>query len=270
MKIKMKNILFLTDFSENAAQALAFAGDMASRAGASLILLHALNGRNKEEQAMVQMKALENWLKKKLKNKINLSSVIAEATLSLAVKSVEKRKNIDLIVMGIKGISGFGKVFFGSNASKVIETARIPVLAIPSGIGVKPIVNIAYATDYAIPDEPVVRNVAGFAALFDANLIFLHIIDEYEINAMENGRDYVNNIKNKINYQKISYHFVQTNDVIGGISDFVSENKIDVLALATHHKNIFEIWMKGSVTNAILNETIVPLLVQHKKVYEKV
>lgn len=263
----MKNILFPTDFSANADHALEVASAIASRSNANLILLHSLYEKDEEESANAQMKMLENKLKEKLSIKINC--VIAEAALVTAIKTMEKRKNIDLIVMGTNGITSFKKAFAGSNTSRVIEAARSPVLVIPSEILVKSIVNIAYATDYTNPEIPVVNFMAEFAALFNANLIILHIIDRYETDAISNGRNYIGSIKNKINYQKIAYHLIHTNEIAEGIEEFVSSNKIDILATATHHRGVFETLMKGSLTHLLLNGMAFPLLVQHKKAYEK-
>src|SRR5690606_6977261 len=46
------------------------------------------------------------------------------------VTIVAKDNNIDLIVMGSHGASGFKELFIGSNTEKVIRPSEIPVLAI--------------------------------------------------------------------------------------------------------------------------------------------
>ncbi|UCD88722.1 MAG: universal stress protein [Desulfobacterales bacterium] len=77
-------------------------------------------------------KILEN-----VKNRIEKANVKCETIIRLdgqphqPIIQEAKDKNIDLIVMGTRGVTGLKKVFLGSVAQKVIGYAPCPVMVVP-------------------------------------------------------------------------------------------------------------------------------------------
>lgn len=264
----MKNILLPTDFSENSKAALDFAATLAAKAKANLILVHAMasaQAKPREKKlVMSKMEILEKEMKILHGKKLRCSSQIATGKLETVIQSFEKDLKIDLIVMGTKGAGNLRKAIFGSNTEKMMEKATCPLLAIPENYKIKEIMNIAYATDYSLPEIPIVQSIIKLAGLFNANLMFVHIIGKNEEGSTDRARKYISSIKNTINYGKISYHFVKINDIIGGISSFTEEYKIDILAMATHKRNKIKKFLIESNTKSILYNTAIPLLIYHK------
>jgi nucleotide-binding universal stress UspA family protein len=143
--MEIKTILFPTDFSEGAANALKYAVDIAKRYGAKLHMLHVIYDIAKASGAFVphismdQMyKDIEAGAKKELE-KFGLEdlsgmkdmerSVITGVPHDEIVKFATKNK-IDLVVIGTHGRSGIDRILFGSTAAQVVRNAPCPVLTV--------------------------------------------------------------------------------------------------------------------------------------------
>ena len=82
---------------------------------------------------------MQNILNNKIKNKadkLNLNSkidiIMTPRTTDPSVVLVDhsKRNNIDLIIVGTRGRTGFKKLLLGSVASGIVTSAHCPVLVI--------------------------------------------------------------------------------------------------------------------------------------------
>ncbi|MFY9794694.1 MAG: universal stress protein [Candidatus Nitrosopolaris sp.] len=85
--------------------------------------------KNQEEEA-------QRWLaivrEKAIDNKIKLRTEIIIDAMSIVGAIVEyaERENIDLLVIGSRGLTGFKKLLVGSVASGVVTYAHCPVMVV--------------------------------------------------------------------------------------------------------------------------------------------
>lgn len=128
-----RHILVPVDFSESSRRALEEAGDLASRTGAVVTLLHVLelpaSGLVPEaEQRAVTL--LEEWgelVEQKTRTRVwNLVKTGTPAQQVLATAADDP--SIDLIVLGSHGRTGMSRLLIGSVAEKVVRHAHRPVL----------------------------------------------------------------------------------------------------------------------------------------------
>lgn len=146
---KFKNILVPVDGSEYSIKALEYASIMAKGFNSKLKALYILPSSirynlflNKENSKInspfnqiIQVSYIEahNWLKdmrKKIDLEIVTEVIIAEESIVSERIEFAERENIDLIIMGTRGRTGFKKLLLGSVASGVINFAHCPVLVI--------------------------------------------------------------------------------------------------------------------------------------------
>ena len=143
--MEIKTILFPTDFSEGAANALKYAVDVAKRYGAKLHILHVIydiakaSGWYVPHISMDQMyKDIEVGAKKELE-RFGLQDLSGlkdvERTVSTGVPhevivDFVKKNKIDMIVIGTHGRSGIDRILFGSTAAQVVRNAPCPVLTV--------------------------------------------------------------------------------------------------------------------------------------------
>jgi nucleotide-binding universal stress UspA family protein len=159
---KFSKILVAIDGSEPSMEAADYAIVVAKQYDAALVALHVLpeEVRYRDEldrlsantdvsslpPATIPIKgtielsrweAEENWFSKIRKNArensiANFSSdvVVANKSVVAEIVSYAESNNIDLIVIGTRGKSGFKKLLLGSVASGVVTYAHCPVLVI--------------------------------------------------------------------------------------------------------------------------------------------
>lgn len=145
-KYIMKNILVPYDFTSFADQAFEKAVEIAKKFDSKLTLLTVLGNdidtsgmslsRAQEAHDEIENKTTDdlNNLKKSYKD-IDVSARIVHnpSTINGILYFAEKN-NVDLIVMGSHGRSGFKKLVLGSVASAIITKAGCPVLIVKSKI----------------------------------------------------------------------------------------------------------------------------------------
>jgi nucleotide-binding universal stress UspA family protein len=140
--MKFKNLLVLTDFSEDSNEAVRTAIDFADKHDTSLTLLHVI--RDSTPLSFVLSDSEYHNLNRKLEKHANdLFDQLNESIPALK-KSGYKRKirtgtpyisclyeiengNYDLVIAGSHGRSGLRKTLMGSTAEKVVRSSPISV-----------------------------------------------------------------------------------------------------------------------------------------------
>jgi nucleotide-binding universal stress UspA family protein len=144
----MKKILIPTDFSDNAENALKVAAQIAKANNSELILLHMLEipsqggdavvaGHNIPELMLfknVAIEKLDDLMEADYLNGLEVSEVVQFEMAFDGIMNISKKNDVDLIVMGSHGASGFKEMFIGSNAEKVVRNSEVPVLIIKNEI----------------------------------------------------------------------------------------------------------------------------------------
>lgn len=143
--MEIKRILFPTDFSEGALNALPYAVDIARSYGAKLYMLHVIydiataSGLHVPHISVDEMyKELDASARKELeKFGADIIKDIKDVEYSVIrgipyeeILKFAKEKQIDLIVIGTHGRKGLDRVLFGSTAERVVRNASCPVLTV--------------------------------------------------------------------------------------------------------------------------------------------
>jgi nucleotide-binding universal stress UspA family protein len=143
--MKIKTILFPTDFSNGARAAMDHAISLAGDYQAKLILLYVIQDISIAEWYVPSTLAVTNLVEDMQKSAWQeMDKWIAE--VSAKVKDAEKMvvrgvpfaeiiqtakdKKADLIVIGTHGRTGIDHMLFGSTAEKVVRKASCPVLTV--------------------------------------------------------------------------------------------------------------------------------------------
>lgn len=146
--MKIRRILYPTDFSESTKAAAHYACDLADQFGAELHVLHVLH----DLTSLMPYTAVTLWAKpehiaeivdgaekilaeipgaiwskgKAIVRKVRVGNVADEIT------TYARQHGIDLIVIGTHGHTGLKHAVLGSIAEKVVRTADCPVMTIRS------------------------------------------------------------------------------------------------------------------------------------------
>ena len=143
--IPPKLILVPIDFSDFSGKALEVATDMASRLGATLLLVHILPAipdlpkgvsifkegsydRGLHESASKQLSELATTL---ANTNVKARTEVGTANdVGMELVRIAEHDNVDMIVIATHGMTGWRRIAFGSVAQKVVEQAACPVLVL--------------------------------------------------------------------------------------------------------------------------------------------
>ena len=144
--MNVKTILVPTDFSDDAANALSTAVELARLFGARIVVVHAYHvdipmttpmaggytlppGFYEELRSQATAR-VEEVAKEVADQGVEASGVALSESPSSAVVAYAESLSADLIVMGTRGRTGLKHVVLGSVAERVVRTAPCPVLTV--------------------------------------------------------------------------------------------------------------------------------------------
>ena len=142
MLIMYKKILVPTDGSEFAKKAQRHALFLAKVSGAEIVAVSVtennfVNGLPLDDEIYQLNQVLNERSEENLKefdklndDDIKITHVIREGSPARVILEVANEENIDLIVMGSSGKSGFDRFIMGSVADKVVNSAKCAVLVV--------------------------------------------------------------------------------------------------------------------------------------------
>jgi nucleotide-binding universal stress UspA family protein len=280
----MKKILFPTDFSETSLNSKSYAIEIAKRSGAQIFLMNVYNvtiydPNMPAELVMETMNEAQKFAKENLDSlskefvsqkysdgkNIDVSVVYKQGLVSDEIEVFCEENQIDLIVMGTTGESGFIDKILGSNTASVLDKVKCPVLAVPANASYKNIQDVVYASNLTDDDRKEVLQLKDFLQLFDAQLTYLHVCDEDE-KPLQNEKDTIfNELKKEIGYNKITLEYTDGTDVEKGIENYINSHSVDILVMAIHKRNFFEKIFKRSLTKEMVYHLQIPLYALHVK-----
>jgi nucleotide-binding universal stress UspA family protein len=193
-----RTILCPIDFSAHSRQALRYAALLASRSRGRLIVLYV------EDPLLMNAAAAANYQAKELiaSMRKDLARVVRRTiapygintdllTLEVGVgkphakiRSTAEKFGSDLVVMGSHGLTGPGRLMFGSTTHRVLRSVEVPVLAIPpvkSGTAVPsrswPGRWVMAPVDLGAKDKRDALNAALVTDALGSQLLLLHVVE---------------------------------------------------------------------------------------------
>jgi len=270
----MKNILFPTDFSENAENALWYALNLAKDSGAKLHIINSYelpyshSGMSTSLMDLMRTDS-ENGLKKVLeliKTSSGFENVLIETSVLAGdvintVDHYAKTHGIDLTVMGTKGASGLQEVLIGSTTQGVIQEVNSSVLAIPQGTEYKAPSKIAFASDLKeVKDVSQFKTYFEFCKKYNTETYIVNVVEgDTVISALGNLEELA--LAKMFNDVPHSFFFEINKKVVEGINKFIEEKNCDMLAVFSREYNFIEKILHKSVTNQLVFHTKKPLFV---------
>lgn len=188
-----QGILFATDFSPAAAQAIPYIKKIAQYYQSHILALHvrppAVNpvtvpgawpadteaqraSDNKHRKEVLQ--AFEG---------IPTHVAIEEGDMQSCLADAIQNEHMDLAVIGTRGRAGLGKLLLGSVAEEIFRTVNCPVLTVgphsdASKGSTEGFREILYATNFGPEFKAAAEHAVSLAEEFQARLILLHVVPE--------------------------------------------------------------------------------------------
>ena len=277
----MKNILLPTDFSANAWNATRYAIELYRKKPCTFYLLNTYTPAIVHSRFMatsVQGGMLEDNVRTRSEKGLlevveeikavcqyphhRFETVSSFSLLTEEIKDLTETADIDLIVTGTKGASGFEEVFLGSNTVRIIKAVRkCPVLVIPENYEyVKP-EKIAFATDFRRNFSlDILKSLTSLADNLNAEIHVIHINESEKLDRVqETNRDLLSDFLNPIAHQ---FHwmpyFTGKSDVL---QYFLKEFNMDMLALVHYKHGFLEELIREPVVKRVAFHAQLPLFV---------
>jgi nucleotide-binding universal stress UspA family protein len=191
-RIGLKNVLFLTDFSEPSTAALPFAAMIARSYGAKVTALHVLvpSAYTYMTAAMGAelLDAQDDTAKSEMeKVEAEFAGLPREAILERntgvwpALSKMLQQRDIDLIVLGTHGRTGLKKAVFGSTAEEIFRRTAVPVLtigpAVQTGAHNRGRFHcVLFATDFNAVSSAAAAYAMSLAQENQSRLVLLHVL----------------------------------------------------------------------------------------------
>jgi nucleotide-binding universal stress UspA family protein len=199
-----RNILFATDFSPAAAQAVPYVKRMAKHYDADVVALYVrppvVNPVMEPATWPIDIetaKAQDEFCRKELLDSfagIRTKVLIEEGRINLCLKATMEAYHTDLVVIGTRGRTGATKLLLGSVAEEIFRTATCPVLTVGphatmAGGITGPIREILYATDFSPESQHAADYAISMAQEFQSRLILLHVISKTKTGELVSATD---------------------------------------------------------------------------------
>jgi nucleotide-binding universal stress UspA family protein len=276
----MKKILFPTDFSETANNALLYALSLAESQDATVYVLHVYElpiinggisaGLVQNVYDTVKFGQFENFkdnipqLRKIAEDNgfghIPLKFILEEGNFLYIMRETIIEEKIDYVVMGTTGYSDIEKKIFGTNTINAITSLKAPILSVPNHIKFDGIKKIGFTTIFNDNDKEALYYLIEVANRHSARVQCLHVSKDgkYDDTALENWKD-------EFKDEPVDFIIKVNPEPVNAVLEFIEEAELDLLTVISRNKGFFDKLFAPSVSKKIAAKNSVPLFVFHSK-----
>ncbi len=278
-----RKILIPTDFSKNAWHAINYAIELYKNDSCNFYILNVFTGTGNIIDSLINMEAgSELYETAKLESENGLAKVLDMIafkdyknpkhhfeTISTfnnaveAIKNIVEEKDIEMIIMGTKGETGYRKVVYGSTAINVMEKVRnCPVIVVPESAKHTLPKEIVFPTSYRTHLKRRELNyLVELAKNCKASIRILHVSEEDKLDKKQlNNKKLFDEYFKNIDY---SFHTLSSIEVPKAISCFVESRESDMVAFINKKHTFFGSILTNPLVKEIGYHSKVPILVMH-------
>jgi len=282
----MKNILFPTDFSENAWNALRYAQQLFKETKCNFYVLHvseftaypvipvSLENQGEaqaEEFTIPSKEQLHDWMTRIGPTNTNAEhkfySVHEFGFFLEAIKKNLTNRNIDLIIMGTKGVSGLRQRIIGSNAGDVITKVKCNTLIIPRGAKYANPQEVAFPTDYNLfYSHNILEALTEMLGFCQGSIRVMNVskTDKELTKAQKKNQEYLLDYFKDTLPKNHSFHTITNRNVNAAIQNFSESRDVDMIFMVAKNLNFLQHVLFDSLVEKISFNITVPFFVIHE------
>lgn len=195
LPVRIRKILFASNFSETSAMALPYAAAFARRFHAEICVAHVIPSEEYAHIAPEQLGATLQAMKQTARERIEhlladsrFSDIVFRIVLDhgdvmTAIASHVQAEAIDLIVAGSHGRHGLRKLFAPPVDEEIARAAACPVLLVGPEVAVEPeaevrVHRILHPTELHPSSRPAMEFACALARVYNAELFVLHVAED--------------------------------------------------------------------------------------------
>jgi len=290
----INRILVPVDFSSYSLNAACYAAHVAKQKGAEITLIHVyfnpitnpisydhfysfpanvaetLNEivENASELMKEFRERLNIYLVDHELSAIQMKTEVIGGIAEEAILDFAEAGRYDMMVVGIRGKDS-SENWFGSFMAEIINKSTIPVLAVPGLASYKKSMfkRLMYATNFDKSDGKAIQKLIEIAKPLETHISIVHI-DETSDNPFINfdlahfREKYVGNV----GPVEMDFDLIVNKNRSRGIENYITDKKIDVIAITSRKRNIITSLFRPSLTKELLFRLEIPMLIFHPEI----
>jgi nucleotide-binding universal stress UspA family protein len=226
----------------------------------------------REERETARLTRVRNALEKRgIKAEIRIARGVPHQEIIKTAQSPA----VDLIAMGKRGLTPWGRMLLGSTTASVLREAHVPLLTVRRASGRLAVKKILFPTSFAPKDTVSLEWALELARRFDAALFVLHVIevhrsyDQVKGGFMGRLRESANKqlhamLDSVSSQQRKGVNLVEKVTAFprawSGIVNFVQDQGIDMVVMSTHARKGVPRFFLGSVAETVIKEAPCPVI----------
>ncbi len=274
----MKKILVPTDFSDQAGFALDAAVDLSQATGATIVLLHIVEGfasgsfstmggipedysqdifvgklLEKRQSELEKLISGDRYRGHSIKSSLHVGNPFTHISRDIL------ETEADLVIMGSQGTSGYEEVLIGSNTERVVRYADCPVITVKQAVELDQIKDIAFAADFIDAETNVIQALKQLQSALEAKL---HLVKVDTPGTFESSRTIKNRIKEFVSHHQLENYTMEIYNEYteeDGIIYFAEDIDADLIALSTHGRTGLSHLLSGSIAEDVVNHAKRPV-----------
>jgi nucleotide-binding universal stress UspA family protein len=217
------------------------------------------------EKSRVQLGNLLKRIEKLPKNDQHIFVThTAYAFFIETVREVIRAQQIDMVLMGTKGATGFKQISLGSNTAAVMTKVKCPLLAVPQDAMYRDPREIAFPTDYRLAySQNVLNSLEDMVATTKAALRVLYMSTKDADLELEQQRN-KDLLQDFFNPYELSFHHVDGKNLSTAVQYFIQSREIDMIAMVAKNLNFLQRILFKPRIEEISYHVKVPFLVLHE------
>jgi len=202
----------------------------------------------------------EELLEKPYLSDLEIHEAIGHGEVYNDINEVAKNKEIDLIVMGSHGISGFKEMFIGSNTEKVVRTSNVPVLVIKNEHESFDITNFVFATDFSEKCCDSFEEAKKFSEDVNSQMNLLYVNTPGNFITTADATKKMNEFVKNIDIKNYTLNIYNDTSVEKGILNFAKETNASLIGMSTHGRKGISHFFNGSISEDLVNHANRPVI----------
>ncbi|WP_434037048.1 universal stress protein [Formosa sp. 4Alg 33] len=271
----MKRILVPTDFSKEAEFATKTAAKIAAKFGSEIFFVHMIDLPNAEldktHQSISEVpealffiklaaKRFNELLSQDFLDNITIHHSIKTDSTFAGINETAEELDIDLIVMGSHGASGFKEIFIGSNTEKVVRTSKVPVLVIKENEQEFKTDHLVFASDFQFNSIHTYKKAVKFAKKFDSKIHLLLVNTPNNFSSTTEAKKRIANFIEHSDFTNYTINIYNDDTVEKGILNFSEDIDADIIGISTTGRQGIAHFFNGSISQDIVNHAIRPVI----------
>ena len=279
----LQKILVPTDFSPESINGLTMAVGFAKKVGAAIYLLHIIDiampkdveecdltdldiedtGHSPEKSYLTKLLKETKQRTEALKKQFAEVQIYEYASFDKITQQINKfveRHQIDLVVMGSQGTSKNENVMLGSNAEKVIRSAKVPVLTVKQAVHEVNLKNVCFASDFKDVPKIAIYMLSLLQNLYGATIHLVKIITPSNFELSSVTKETIRLFAKGCLLENYTINYYNYYTEYEGIIAFANEIKADMISMTTQGNTGFIRVLMGSIAEDVANHSDLPVL----------